>query len=190
MSDINTAAKLLPVLQRASEDYPQHIKHPAAIVKVNEQALYLFINNKFIAKYPVSTSRHGVGQFEGSYQTPLGVHIVKEKIGASAEVGEIFQSRKPSQSIATIEHEAICTNKECITSRILWLSGLEQGINKGHDKDGKCVDSYDRFIYIHGTHEEGLIGQQASIGCVRMKNTDVIDLFDQLQISSLVIIEN
>ncbi len=189
-SNEKTAEKLLPVLQQACEQYPQHAEYPAAIVKVGEQALYLFIDNKYFTKYSVSTSRHGVGQLEGSYQTPLGVHCVKEKIGASANLGEIFVSREPCKSIAVIEHDAVCTEKECITSRILWLSGLEQGFNKGLNTEGKCVDSHDRFIYIHGTHEEGLIGQAASIGCVRMKNKDVIDLFDHLQLSSLVIIEN
>ena len=91
---------------------------------------------------------------------------------------------------ATIEYDAVNTNNECITSRILWLAGLEDGLNKGKNADGDCVDSHDRYIYIHGTHEEGLIGQAASIGCVRMKNADVIDLFDRLVVSSLVVILN
>jgi len=70
------------------------------------------------------------------------------------------------------------------------LSGLEEGVNQSINKAGKNVDSYERYIYIHGTHEEGLIGQAASMGCVRMKNSDVIELFDQLTESSLVIIQS
>ena len=190
MSDIKTAEKLLPILQHARENYPQHADFPAAIVKVSEQTLYLFEKNKYIATYPVSTSRYGVGQEQDSNKTPLGIHCIQEKIGAEAQRDEIFLSRKPTNDIAIIEHDAICTEKEYITSRILWLSGLEQGHNKSQNPMGVCVDSYDRYIYIHGTHEEGLIGKQASIGCVRMKNADVIDLFDRLMVSSLVIIEN
>lgn len=190
MSDNKTAEKLLPIVQLACINYPQHANLPAAIVKVSEQTLYLFEMNKCIATYPVSTSRYGVGHEQDSNKTPLGVHCIQEKIGAEAQFGEIFLSRKPTNNIANIEHETRCTEKEYITSRILWLSGLEQGVNKGQNSVGVCVDSYDRYIYIHGTHEEGLIGQQASIGCVRMKNADVIDLFDRLMISSLVIIEN
>jgi hypothetical protein len=180
---------LLPILQQACEKYPQHADFPAAIVSVSKQALYLFIKGSFVCSYPVSTSRNGVGQKEGSYQTPIGIHCVEEKIGADAEFAEIFLSRERTNSFASIENGAVCTEVECITSRILWLAGLEEGINKSKSPDGHNVDSYQRYIYIHGTHEEGLIGQTASIGCVRMKNADVIDLFDKLFVSSLVIIK-
>jgi len=188
MLDTKAAEKLLPLLQLACKNYPQHAEYPAAIIKVSEQSLYVFKNDECIAQYPVSTSRYGVGQAQESNQTPLGVHSVKEKIGGNAKPGEIFISRQPTNNTAAIEHNAVCTNEECITSRILWLSGMEQGINKGHRPNGVCVDSYERYIYIHGTHEEGLIGQTASIGCIRMKNADVIDLYNLLMISSLVII--
>ncbi len=190
MSDSKTTEKLSPLLQLACEKYPQHAGFPAAIVNIKEQVLYLFENNKFVCSYPVSTSRHGVGQQEGSYQTPIGIHCVKEKIGAEAEIAEIFLSRERTNSFASIEHEAVCTEVECITSRILWLAGLENGINKAKNAQGQNVDSYERYIYIHGTDEEGLIGQAASIGCVRMKNEDVIDLFEKLFVSSLVIIKD
>ncbi|MBT8113180.1 MAG: L,D-transpeptidase [Gammaproteobacteria bacterium] len=189
MPDSKTAEKLLPILQQACEKYPQHADFPAAIVSVSEQALYLFIKGAFVCSYPVSTSRNGIGQEEGSNQTPIGIHYVKEKIGADAEFAEIFLYREQTNSFASIEHEAICTEVECITSRILWLAGLEEGVNKAKSSEGHNVDSYQRYIYIHGTHEEGLIGQAASIGCVRMKNADVIDLFEKLFISSLVIIK-
>lgn len=189
MSDSKTTEELLSLLQTACEKHPQHASFPAAIVSIEEQVIYLFENKKYVCSYPVSTSRYGVGQQEGSNQTPIGIHCVKEKIGAEAEFAEIFLSRETTNSIATIEHEAICTDIECITSRILWLTGLEEGVNKDKNADRHNVDSFERYIYIHGTHEEGLIGQAASIGCVRMKNTDVIDLFEKLYISSLVIIK-
>ncbi len=190
MSDSKSAEKLLPLLQQAREQYPQYVDFATAIASGSEQTLSLFEKDSFVCSYPVSTSRHGVGQQEGSYQTPIGVHCIKEKIGAEAEYAEIFLSRVRTNSLASIEHEAVCTEVECITSRILWLEGLEEGFNKAKNSEGHNVDSYERYIYIHGTHEEGLIGQAASIGCVRMKNADVIDLFDKLLVSSLVIIKN
>ena len=188
-SDTKVAEELLPLLQQACEKYPQHADFPAAIVSVSEQTLYLFIKGAFDCSYSVSTSRNGIGQKEGSYQTPIGIHCVKEKIGSDAEFAEIFLSRERTNSFASIEHEPVCSEVECITSRILWLAGLEEGINKAKNPEGHNVDSYQRYIYIHGTHEEGLIGQAASIGCVRMRNADVIELFEKLFVSSLVIIK-
>ena len=190
MSDNQSAEMLLPVLEQAYKQYPQHAELPAAIVKISEQKLYLFHNQQFVRQYSISTSRYGVGQEESTNKTPLGVHCVKEKIGDGAQPCEIFLSRESSGEIASIEYKAQGTDYDCITSRILWLSGLEPGVNLGFNSDGHCVDSYQRYIYIHGTHEEGLIGQTASIGCIRMKNEDVIELFDQLKTSSLVVIES
>lgn len=190
MCEAKAADKLLPILKKACKKFPQHAAFPAAIVKISEQVIYLFTEQKFTAAYPVSTSRYGNGQEEGSNKTPLGAHFIKEKIGAKAAACEIFSSRKPTNNIATVESQAIATEKDSITSRILWLSGLEPGFNSGLNEEGVCVDSLQRYIYIHGTHEEGLIGQEASIGCVRMKNEDVIDIFEQLMVSSLVLIEN
>ena len=184
------AEELLPILKKVCKDYPQHAELPAAIVKIGRQALYLFNDHKLVAKYPVSTSRYGEGQDEDTNKTPLGVHCVQEKIGEGAQPCEIFSAREPSGIAARIENKAISTDQDCITSRILWLSGLEPGVNQGKNVDGVCVDSYQRFIYIHGTHEEGLIGQPASVGCVRMKNEDIIDVFDHLMVFSLVIIEH
>ncbi len=185
-----SAEELLPLLQQACKNFPQHASFPAVIINASEQVLYLYINGSFSCSYPVSTSKHGIGQIEGSNQTPAGVHYVKEKIGEEAEFAEIFLSRERTNTQAQIESEAVCTDIDCITSRILWLAGLEDGVNKEKNASGQIVDSYERYIYIHGTHEEGLIGQTASIGCIRMKNTDVIDLFGKLFISSLVIIKN
>jgi len=190
MSEAKTAEELLPLLQQANEKFPKHANLSAVIISISKQTLYLYINDSFVCCYPVSTSRHGIGQVEGSYKTPIGIHCVKEKIGEGAEFAEIFLSRKRTKSIASIENEAVCTDMDCITSRIFWLAGLEESINKAKNVNGQVVDSYKRYIYIHGTHEEGLIGQPASVGCVRMKNNDVIDLFDKLIVSSLVIIKN
>ena len=177
------ARKLFALYAKACDRYPQHAHHPAAIVNISEQMLYVLAGTECTGKYPVSTSRFGAGEEENSYQTPRGVHCVAEKIGADAGFGEIFKARRRTHTIAEIESEETGTRKDCITSRILWLTGLEEGINKGAG-----VDSHGRYIYIHGTHEEGLIGQPASEGCIRMKNQDVMDLFDRLEVASLVII--
>ncbi len=168
---------------RACQQYPQHAGYPAAVVCMDRQMLYVFSQGACAGSYPVSTSRHGAGERENSYKTPRGVHCIAEKIGAEACFGEILEARKRTNVIAEIEPGKTSTRKDWITSRVLWLSGLEEGVNRGEG-----VDSHARYIYIHGTHEEGLIGQPASAGCIRMRNRDVMDLFDCLQVSSLVVI--
>lgn len=183
MQASKTANQLFTLLDKACNQYPQHAHFPAAIVKISDQTLYVFSDRELACEYPISTSRFGIGQADGSFKTPIGIHCVQEKIGADADFAEILKTRTRTHIQASIVHEKVCTDEECITSRILWLKGLEEGVNKGAG-----VDSYARYIYIHGTHEEGLIGQPASEGCIRMKNQDVIDLFDRLVVSSLIII--
>ena len=123
--------------------------------------------------FPISTSKYGEGSIENSFKTPLGSHEIKEKIGDNAHVNTIFVARNNTGEVANIIKSPINTESDHVTSRILWLNGLESGIN-----NGPGVDSYSRYIYIHGTHEEGLIGQKASHGCIRMFNNDVIYLYD------------
>ena len=101
------------------------------------------------------------------------MHEIKEKIGDGAKINTIFVSRINTQKQTEIISIRQATEDDHVTSRILWLDGLEEGINKGPG-----VDSYNRYIYIHGTHEEGLIGEKASHGCIRMFNNDVIYLYD------------
>ena len=143
------------------------------IVDISEQRLYLYSNNDLIQSFPVSTSKYGEGQTENSFKTPLGLHEIKEKIGHKAPINTIFTARVNTNKRADVQIEQNDTEDDFVTSRILWLDGLEDGINRGLG-----VDSYNRYIYIHGTHEEGLIGQKASHGCIRMFNNDVIELFD------------
>ena len=142
------------------------------IVDISEQRLYLYNNDNLVQSFPVSTSKYGEGQIENSFKTPLGLHEIKEKIGDKAQINTIFTARENTNKIAEIQINPNDTEYDFVTSRILWLDGLENGINRGAG-----VDSYSRYIYIHGTHEEGLIGQKASHGCIRMFNNDVIDLF-------------
>lgn len=183
MQALEPSQEVLVQYAEACERFPQHANQPAALVKVDEQRLYVLAGEACLGSYPVSTSRHGTGEEQDSCKTPRGVHCVAEKIGGDAGFAEIFESRVRTRRVAEIESGDTRTDQEHITSRILWLAGLEEGVNQGGS-----VDSHARYIYIHGTHEEGLIGQPASVGCVRMKNRDVMDLYDRLEVSSLVII--
>jgi lipoprotein-anchoring transpeptidase ErfK/SrfK len=145
------------------------------IVDISEQRLYLYNNDNLVQSFPVSTSKYGEGQIENSFKTPLGLHEIKEKIGDQVPINTIFTARVNTNKVAEIQINPNDTEDDFVTSRILWLDGLENGINRGVG-----VDSYGRYIYIHGTHEEGLIGQKASHGCIRMFNNDVIELFDMV----------
>ena len=152
-------------------------------VDISEQRLYLIENNLIKASYPISTSKYGEGSIENSFKTPLGEHSIKEMIGEEAEINTIFTSRIDTKRSATIIDQFEDTDNDYVTSRIIWLDGEEEGFNKGGN-----VDSFRRYIYIHGTHEEGLIGTKASHGCIRMFNYDVIELFKLVNIGTKVLI--
>lgn len=154
-----------------------------AIVNVAQQELSLYENGELRASYPVSTSRYGVGSLAGSEKTPSGLHYVRKKIGDGSSPGTVFKGRVNTGYVVEPIESPYFTLEDYVTTRILWLSGLEPGHN-----EGEGVDSYHRYIYIHGTHEEGLIGQPASHGCIRMKNDDVIALYEQMPLESLVMI--
>lgn len=154
------------------------------IVVISEQKLYVLQNQEIIKEYPVSTSAYGIGNQEGSGKTPLGIHKISERFGENAPKGMIFKGRQATGEIANIITEKLDIEADVITSRILWLQGLEPGLNQGEN-----IDSHDRYIYIHGTAEEGLIGQPASHGCVRMYNNDVIQLFEKIPLNTLVVIK-
>lgn len=159
------------------------------IVSIAEQRLYCLKNQKLHSNYSISTAEAGIGNKSGSYQTPIGIHRVAEKIGDKTPIASIFKARKNTQSIAEIIlNPSIRSNNDNITSRILWLAGLEDGVNKGVDTEGNNVDSYSRYIYIHGTDEEGLLGKPASHGCIRMANQEIIDLFDIVENGTIVAI--
>ena len=153
------------------------------LVDISEQRLYLKSGEQTLVSYPISTSKYGEGSKENSFKTPLGNHIIKEKIGENAPINTIFISRINTKNVATIENKPKNTENDYVTSRIMWLEGQENGVNKGPG-----IDSYERYIYIHGTHEEGLIGVKASHGCIRMFNVDVIDLYDRIYNGTKVII--
>lgn len=151
------------------------------LVNVSQQRMYLVSANKILKTYIISTAKAGVGAEKNSNKTPLGVHRIKNKIGDNAPLGTIFLARKASNQIATIYTDTTDTPKDYVTSRIMWLEGLEPGKNKGGN-----LDSYERYIYIHGTHEEGLLGKPMSMGCIRMRNIDVIELYNLVKEGTLV----
>jgi L,D-transpeptidase YbiS len=135
-------------------------------------------------QYPVSTSKYGTGSRNDSNQTPLGLHRIKEKIGGAMPVNEVFIGRMPHGNLEECIEAGEELPEDVITSRIMWLEGMEPGKNQG-----SSVDSYQRYIYIHGTSDEDSIGTPASIGCIRMLNKDVVELFRLVEPGTEVMIE-
>ena len=148
-------------------------KEQLIFVDIETQQLFLLNKGKLSKNYLISSSYYGTGSKENSLRTPLGRHEIYKKLGENLPINAILKGRVWNGAVAEIIREPIDTEFDHVTSRILWLDGLEIGKNKG-----KGIDSRERYIYIHGTAEEGLIGKPASDGCIRMYNRDVIELFD------------
>ena len=145
-------------------------------VNISEQTISLFENNRFLKKMPASTSRFGVGEIQDSNCTPRGLHRIAEKVGGGEPAGTVFKSR---QVIGHTSQPEFADAK--ITTRILWLEGLEPGFNQGGN-----VDSHARYIYIHGTSNQESIGEPTSHGCIHLADADLISLFDLLPSGTLV----
>lgn len=153
--------------------YPDKNFEKYLYISVKHQKMYLIENGKTVKTYPISTAKKGIGSHQNSNKTPPGLHTVKRKIGEEVPLGGILEAREFNGKVAEIITDKRKADGDYVTTRILWLDGEEVGINKG-----RGIDSYNRYIYIHGTPEEGFIGQPASHGCIRMKNIDVIELYD------------
>lgn len=154
-------------------------------IKVSEQQLSLLDEaGELLQQYLVSTSKFGTGNQNGSEQTPLGLHRVKDKLGGAMPVNEVFIGRVPHGNLDECKQHGVELPDDVIMSRILWLEGMEPGRNQGG-----YVDTYQRYIYIHGTNDEEHIGTPSSIGCIRMRNQDVVDLYRHLEVGSEVLIE-
>ncbi|AGA32900.1 hypothetical protein TVNIR_1227 [Thioalkalivibrio nitratireducens DSM 14787] len=161
---------------------PQGWSRPVLVVRVDEQRLYVWEDGRVVETFPVSTAARGTGNRDGSLQTPLGLHRVARRIGDGVPCGTIFRGRVPTGTVARILQDPGASSAlDAITSRILWLEGLEPGLNRGGE-----VDSFSRYIYLHGTDEEGRIGTPASHGCIRLRNQDMITLFARVPLNSLV----
>ena len=149
---------------------------PQIRINIATQTLELLDEQgQLIKRYPVSTAKNGAGEQEGSYCTPRGKHIIRAKIGAGQPLNSVFVRRRPTGEIYTPELSAQYPERDWILTRILWLSGCQPGFNRLGD-----VDTMRRYIYIHGTPEEEAIGTPISHGCVRMRNSDMVDLFDRV----------
>jgi len=166
--------------------YPEFDFNEFVYVGVKRQELYHVKDNKLVEIYDVSTAINGVGNKDGSHQTPIGLHRIQAKIGQNVPLGGVFVGKKYTGKTANISIQKLSSTNDDITSRVLTLQGEEIGVNYGT----KDIDSYRRKIYIHGTPEEGLIGQPASHGCIRMKNKEIIELFEKISVGTMVIILN
>jgi L,D-transpeptidase YbiS len=142
-------------------------------VSLAAQTLELWRNQRLWKTYSVSTSKHGAGEVRGSFKTPLGRHIVRAKIGAGAPLNTVFRGRRPTGEIYSPELARAHPDRDWILTRILWLSGTEIGRNRLGG-----VDTMRRYIYIHGTPDTEPLGVPGSIGCIRMANRDIMELFD------------
>jgi L,D-transpeptidase YbiS len=153
-------------------------------ISISRQMLTLFDDFGGVkAQYSVSTAANGVGCEKDSGCTPLGKHVIRAKIGADAPLGAVFVGRRATGEICSPALTAAFPERDWILTRILWLSGTELGKNRlGH------VDTMQRYIYIHGTPDGVALGQAASHGCVRMRNADVIELFDLVDAGTSVLI--
>jgi L,D-transpeptidase YbiS len=143
-------------------------------VHIPSQTLDLLNGDELVRRYVISSSRHGLGSEPGSNRTPVGRFRIAEKHGDGAEAGMVFVSRQPTGQVG---HED--DPKDHVQTRILWLEGLEEG----------NANTYDRYVYIHGTNAESRLGMPASEGCIRMSNADVIDLYDIVEAGTEVVID-
>ncbi len=149
-------------------------------INSENQKLHLVKNNDIVFESDISTSRYGLGCISDSYKTPVGLHLVSSMIGDGLPVGTLFNNRVASSKIINyIPHD----DDDYITSRIIRLSGLEEGTNKGGN-----VDTFDRYIYIHGTPHSDKLGRAESHGCIRMSDADVIKLYNLVNLRELVLI--
>lgn len=153
-------------------------------VSIAEQTLRLLEDGLTQEAYAISTALKGPGEQSGSEQTPRGAHLIRAKIGGGAPTGAVFRGRRATGEIWTPELHAQFPGRDWILTRILWLSGCEVGRNRL----GDC-DSMRRYIYIHGTPDTEPMGEPRSHGCIRMRNADIIDLFERVPAYTPVVIE-
>jgi L,D-transpeptidase YbiS len=144
-------------------------------IDIPAQTLTVKDGAKVLKTYSVSTAKNGVGEKNGSFCTPRGRHIVRAKIGAGQPANAVFVRRRPTGEVWTPELHEKYPGRDWMLTRILWLSGCEPGRNRLGD-----VDTMRRYIYLHGTHEYAEMGKPGSIGCVRMRNRDIVELFDRV----------
>ena len=148
-------------------------------VSIPQQTLTVFDGTQILAHFFISTAANGAGCQKNSGCTPTGQHIIRAKIGEGAPINSVFVGRRATGEICSPELMAEFPNRDWILTRILWLSGTEVGVNRLGD-----VDTMQRYIYIHGTPDDVALGQPGSHGCIRMRNTDVIALFNMVPVGT------
>lgn len=147
---------------------------PGIEISIPQQTLVLWDERgAALRRYSVSTSKYGAGELQGSYCTPRGAHLIRAKIGAGQPVNTVFVRRRPTAEVWTPQLGDRFPDRDWILTRILWLSGCEPGRNRLGE-----VDTMRRYIYIHGSPDGVEMGKPGSIGCIRMRNADVLELFD------------
>jgi lipoprotein-anchoring transpeptidase ErfK/SrfK len=153
-------------------------------ISSQKQLLEIQINSKITKSYPISTAKNGIGEIKGSECTPCGWHRIRAKIGNSQPINSVFVGRRQTGEIYNTELAKEFPNRDWILTRILWLDGLEAGKNRYGN-----VHTASRYIYIHGCPDELITGQPESHGCIRMKNADVLDLFNRIPVGTKVFID-
>jgi lipoprotein-anchoring transpeptidase ErfK/SrfK len=145
-------------------------------ISIADQTLDLSEDGSTLKRYLVSTSKNGAGEKYGSFCTPRGRHIIRAKVGAGEPVNTVFVKRRPTGEIYDAELGGRFPGRDWMLTRLLWLSGCEPGFNRLGD-----VDTMRRYIYIHGSPDTALMGRPGSIGCIRMRNSDLLELFDLVE---------
>lgn len=151
------------------------LAQPRIEVSISSQRLSLWDGERLVRSWPVSTSKYGIGFKEGSLKTPVGGFVVKEKHGDGAEEGTIFKARQP----VGVWRPGMDVEEDLVLTRILRLDGIE----------GRNANTFDRYVYIHGTNGEDRIGRPASHGCVRLRNREMVELFEMVPVGTSVWIE-
>lgn len=154
------------------------------IVNVKKQELQYWNNDQLECSYSISTAKNGVGEEQGSECTPRGQHIIRAKIGNGAAINSIFVGRRFTSEIFNEDLRKQFPERDWILTRILWLSGTESGVNRLGN-----VDTMQRYIYIHGCPDKDVMGQPSSHGCIKMRNSELVELFDKVDVGTLVTIK-
>jgi lipoprotein-anchoring transpeptidase ErfK/SrfK len=154
------------------------------LISIKDQRLQLRDGNSVLLDFSVATAANGPGETNGSECTPRGWHVVHEKIGDGVESGSVFVGRQQTGEIYSSSLSGQYPDRDWILTRILWLSGLEPGVNQSGS-----VDTLQRYIYIHGCPDEEPMGLPVSHGCIRMRNEDVVTLYDAVLTGTRVLVE-
>jgi len=154
-------------------------------IAIGCQDLWLRDGERTLARYLVSTAAAGCGQRRGSWMTPAGWHVVRARIGEGLPSGAVLRGRRFTGEVCDAAAYAAAPDQDWILTRILWLSGLERGVNRGGD-----VDTFRRYIYLHGCPDAVPLGSPGSKGCVRLRNADMLTLFDQVAVGTPVLLRS